>query len=130
MERLINMLLINEITDEPKQKHTITINQYDQAVLDLEFKPNQYGWFFNVNWPNSLQTVPYSSSGFSSSGGRVVHSQNLLRQQQNIIPFGLAIISDNGLDPMTQDAFSSGLVKLYVLTKDEADGIEQQLYGA
>ena len=71
------MILINEITDEPKQRHLVVIEGYDRIEMILEYKPNQYGWFATFNWQD-----------FSINNIRLSISENVLRPYKNLIPFG------------------------------------------
>jgi hypothetical protein len=107
------MFLINEITNESKQRHHLVISKYNNATLTLEFKPSQNGWFYSIEW----QT-------FSVNNLRIVNSANILRQWVKIIPFGIGILTKSGQDPMTVDAFSSGEANLYLLTSDDTAYLE------
>jgi hypothetical protein len=112
------MLLINEITDEPRQQHLLTVDGYGYATLLLEWRPEQYGWFFTLSWGT-----------FQTTNERVTASQNILRQYQNILPFGVAVNTTNLQDPMTQDAFLTGVASLYLLNADDAAYVETARYG-
>jgi hypothetical protein len=111
------MLQITEITNEPKQKHTLNIEGFSSAILNLEFKPNQNAWFFSVEWET-----------FSASNIRLVNNYNVLRKFRKIIPFGFWIDSKSDQDPMTDDAFSGGDCQFYLLTADEVLGVEAAIY--
>jgi hypothetical protein len=112
------MIQITEITDESKQKHLLEIEGFEKATLYLEFKPNKNAWFFSLEW----QT-------FSTYNIQLVKNYNLLRQFKNIIPFGIAIYTKSGQDPMTDDAFSSGDAEFFLLTASEVLELEAALYG-
>ena len=114
------MLWINEITSEPKQQHVLTIPGYAQkATLTLEFKPTQNGWFFSLSWGTRAINTE-----------RVTAHYNLLRQWRNVLPFGIAVGTVNSQDPMTQTDFSDQTAKLFLLTGDDLDTFEAQLYAS
>jgi len=112
------VFLISEITNEPAQEHTFNIPGRERAVFTIVFRPEQFGWFYSLNW-----------GSFVLNNSRIVFSQNLLRQFKNIIPFGIAVTTNNKLDPLTIDAFSSGVAQLYLLSADEVEDLEETYYG-
>lgn len=112
-------LQITEITNEPKQQHIFTVEDVEEKItFYLEFKPNQNAWFFNLDWGD-----------FSVNNVQIVKSYNILRQFKNIIPFGIGIYTKSGQDPMVDTAFSDGDAQLFLLTADEVEEIETELYG-
>lgn len=111
------MIWINEVTSDPKQRHLITVEGYDNASLTLEFCSSQYCWFFSIVWGD-----------FAVYGKRLVMSPNLLHQWQHLIPFGLSVMTSNRLDPLTLDAFAKGVAKLYVLNAADVVEIEDYAY--
>jgi hypothetical protein len=111
------MLRINEITDEPNQRHIVTIEGYENASLFLEFVPSQYSWFFSLVWGD-----------FAIYTQRLTFNHNLLRQWKEILPFGIMVTTTNNLDPVTRDAFAQGVASLYVLTAADIEDMESYLY--
>lgn len=111
------MLKITEINNDPKQTLLLVIDGYAKAKLTLEFKPNQYSWFYNLEWQN-----------FATFNEQVSNSPNILRQYRNILPFGIWIETDGGQDPMSIDAFTT-TTGLYLLNKTEIEEVETIYYG-
>lgn len=111
------MIEINAITNDPRQIMSIVIQGYDNATFSLEFKPNQYSWYFSLSW----QT-------FSVNNMRVTTSPNMLRQWKNILPFGLACLSNPLVDPSTLEAFTT-YSKIYLLSSSEILDVEADFYG-
>lgn len=110
------MDLISEITNEPRQKHTLILPSGKQAVLTLEFKPMQTGWFMSLEYEDfSLKTL------------RLATSPNCLHQYKNLIPFGIGCFVDANQEPMFQDDFSSARALLYLLSEDEVNAFEDLL---
>jgi hypothetical protein len=113
------MLIVDRITDDPKQKMTVTLPDGSEATLRLEYKPNQLGWFI----------VELTRGAFSIKGARIVASPNLLDQQRNLINFGLCCLTTDGHDPMLLEDFSSGRATLYILTQAEVQQYARFLSG-
>ena len=109
---------ITILNDAPKQTFKFTIDGYDYVEVYIEFKPQQYSWFFNLTWGN-----------FSLFGERVAVSPNLLRQFKDLIPFGIMISGEDGLDPFAIDSWVTKN-KFYFLSADEVLTIESDTYGA
>lgn len=103
------MLLIQQITSDALQQQTLVLPTGDTFLLQLYFRPMQYGWFINQ--------LTYGD--FQLQGLRISNNPNLLYQWRNKLPFGLACYSSSGREPSQQEDFSSGASKLYVLTAAE-----------
>ncbi|NCX94761.1 MAG: hypothetical protein EBX40_08805 [Gammaproteobacteria bacterium] len=87
---------IDGLTNDPKQEFFAVIDGYDSAKINLEWKPNQYGWFMAVTWGT-----------FEASSIRLAYNLNILHQFKNQLPFGIAITSNNQLDPITENAWTT-----------------------
>lgn len=107
------MNVLTGFTDSPKQKTTVVLDNGTNATLELEYRPQQLGWFYNLEYQN-----------FLIQGQRLVYSPNLLRQFQGQIPFGLAVVSTDKNDPLQQTDFSSGKAVLILLNEADAAEIE------
>ena len=106
------MRLIELLNDIPKQSFSIPVEGFQSAKIELEFKPNQEGWFISIIWGN-----------FIIKNERVSVSPNLLRQFSKIIPFGILIIGVDSIDPYTQDAWLNHC-QMYVLEAGDLETIE------
>lgn len=95
----------------------LVISGYETATLDLEWKPNQYGWFISVAWQD-----------FSVSNVRLTCMPNILRQWKKILPFGLSCQSTNKVEPVTDTALTD-YCKLYLLDASDVLAAEQLFYG-
>lgn len=111
------MIYINAINDDAKQTMQLVIDGYATATLNVEFKPNQYAWFYTLSW-----------NDFETSQELLSNSPNLLRQYKKILPFGLLLDTTGGQDPLSQDAFIT-TSSLYLLSAQEVLDIEEGLYG-
>jgi hypothetical protein len=77
------------------------------------------GWFFN--------NITYGS--WQINGLQVVNNPNLLRQWQNIIPFGIMCSSPNNRDPQLQTDFTSGNNQVFLLSQEECEYVNQMIEG-
>ena len=98
------MKLLDGFTDQPKQKTTIILADGTSTVLNLEYKPNQTGWFFDLSWQD-----------FALNGQRLTSSPNILVQYENEISFGLMIICNGNAEPLNQTDLEDGAVQIYLL---------------
>lgn len=111
------MFLIQQVTDNPLQRQNLVLFNGATLVIEIYFRPEQAGWFFN--------SLVYKD--FTALGLKIVNSPNLLRQWKNILPFGLACFSTANRDPSQAQDFSSGASTLYILTEDEVQEYESFL---
>lgn len=103
------MYLIQQITTDPSQQRTLVLPDGSGMLLQIYFRPMQYGWFVStLSWNN-----------FVLNGLRITNSPNMLNQFRNQIPFGLACYSTNNREPSQQGDFASLASKLYLLDADE-----------
>jgi hypothetical protein len=109
------MQLIDDISNDPKQKHTITLGGVEggQAVLQLDYSPVSRGWFIDVAY--ELDGI----EKWNCKGLRITTIYNLLAQFKNIIPFGLNVYCADGGEPMFLHDFLTGRAELGVLNAEE-----------
>lgn len=68
--------------------------------------------------------IDIESNNFFLKGSRVFSSPNLLCQYENIIPFGLAVITEGGGEPFIVNDFSSGRANMYILSPEEVEEVQ------
>lgn len=118
------MNIVNGITSQPTQVMSITLADGSRVTLTLYFRPQQNGWFYDIQWPGSeLLEVP-----FKCQNRRLVVAGNMLRQFRDLIPFGIALFSVDNTDPMTQACLADGTVTLVLLNADDVLSIEATAY--
>lgn len=110
------MLEITSLIEYPRQSHILPVGELDADML-LEFRETQNAWFMTLTY-----------QGRMLSNLRVTSSPNLLTQFKSSFPFGLAVRTSHGQDPMTPDAWVNGST-MYILNSDEVSQIEAALYG-
>lgn len=103
------MYLIQQVTADPLQQQTLILPDGSSILLQVYFRPMQYGWFINeLSWDT-----------FTLKGLRITNSPNMLNQFRNQLPFGLGCFSIANREPSQQEDFLSGASKLYLLSEDE-----------
>ena len=109
------MNILTGFSDSPAQTTTFTLEDGSAAKINLNFRAQQRGWFYDLEYKNFLLTVQ-----------RIVNSPNLLRQFEKQIPFGLAVLTADGQDPMAQADFVGESAAVIVLL-DKADVLAIEL---
>lgn len=104
------MRLITELNADPKQNFKIGLPDGTTVDFTIRYVANQAGWFY---------TVIREVGNFQVSNRRLVTSPNMLRAFRNVIPFGFALSTSDGQEPIFKDDFVTGRAKLYLL--DSAD---------
>jgi len=112
------MQLLTELTDDYKQKYSIT--NEDNVTFDflLEYSAIQEMWLFSISYDDN----------FTLNNHRLVYSPNILRQYKNIIPFGLSVNSIDKSDPYFLNDFTTSRIEVYVLTEEEVKKIESDIF--
>ncbi|MEZ5691198.1 MAG: hypothetical protein R3D71_06000 [Rickettsiales bacterium] len=111
------MRLIDKITANAAQKITLNSDDGEEIKLYLRYLPSVESWSYELNYKN-----------YTVKGERLVLSPNILRKYKNLFLFGIAIISEDGLDPSYIDDFATGRVKLYLLSNDDKNVLENEIY--
>lgn len=111
------MRQLDRLTSDPAQRYTVVTDTGVTFQLTLKFMPRIGGWAFSIIYADT-----------TINDMLLVASPNLLRQWINIFPFGLAITSTDTLDPLYVDDFTTGRIKLYVLSEAEVAQVEAQFY--
>lgn len=103
------MQLINQITSDALQTQNLILPDNSTVTLEINFRPMQYGWFFNnITW-----------NTFILNGLRITNSPNMLLQFQNQLTFGIACFSTANREPSLQQDFQSGHSQLFILDQAE-----------
>lgn len=118
------MNIVNGITTQASQVLGLILEDGSRATITLYFRPQQNGWFYSVEWPGSSTIL----TPFNSYNRRLVTSANMLRQERNIIPFGLACFTPDNSDPMTQNCFADGSAVLVLLSPADVEEVEDSVY--
>lgn len=111
------MKQITTLTNEPKQRHQLVLDNNETVDFRLYYSARQQAWYYNFTYKDLTVNCT-----------KVVLSPNGLRNFRKIIPFGLAFTANGYVEPFRLDDFSSGTVKMYVLNTEDIDTIEQEIY--
>lgn len=111
------MKQLTTLTGSAKQRYNVITEDGITFVLTLEYHPRTYAWVASIQY-GDLQI-----DGFT-----LVVSPNILRQFENNVPFGLAIISTDDLDPLYLDDFVTQRITLYTLSAAEVNLIEAEVF--
>lgn len=113
------MRQILRITNYALQQHQLILDDGSVVSLELYYRPNQQGWFFNF--------ITYLD--FTLNSIRITNNPNLLYQWRNKLPFGIACFSTANREPMLQNDFLSETSKLYLLNADDVEEYAEFLTG-
>ena len=111
------MLYVNKITNDPQQEITLTGIPGLNIDMSLRFMPRIQSWTMGIKY-----------NGLSYQGIGIVISENLLRQFQADLPFGIACFRADGLDPYMIDDFANQLANLYLLDSTDVAWLEANYY--
>lgn len=118
------MNVINGLTNQAAQVVGLSLPDGSRVTLTLYFRPQQNGWFYDLDWPGT------TAGPFASRNRRLVTSGNMLRQFRDYVPFGLAVFTPDNSDPMTQNCFVDGTATLVLLNAADVTAVEAQVYAA
>jgi hypothetical protein len=111
------MKQINNLTNDPKQEFQVFTEDGTTLYITLYYYITQKSWFYDFTYGD-----------YTCQGSRVVLTPNSIRHLKNILPFGIAFLTDSKAEPYSLDDFSSGRIKMYILNQDEVREIESTIY--
>lgn len=106
------MLKISSITAYPSQKFFFEYGGF-KAQVTLTYRPSIRAWYMDITWNN-----------FLCYGRKLCIGVNILDQYSNVIPFGILITTNTGLDPYLINDFSTGVANFYVLETIDLQSID------
>ena len=109
------MRTIQNISDNPNQKMSITIDDGTFFTMELQYMPAQLGWF--------ITKLTYGT--FVINTMRISTNPNILYQYRNQIPFGLACFTKDNAEPTLQQDFLSGASTLHLLSQAECETLSE-----
>lgn len=108
---------ITSITNQPKQRMTLVLENNETVDFHIYYLPRQQSWFYDFTYNNL--TVNCS---------RVTLSPNALRQYKKNIPFGIMFDAESEVEPFDINDFANGRVNMYVLNSDEVKQVESEIF--
>ena len=113
---------IQGLGNEAYQNLQLLLDDGSIATFEFKYRPMTRRWTLDVQHAVLPNGKVYSLN--------VCAYANLLRPWRNIIPFGLACVTQTGVDPFNLDDFRSGRATLYLLTAADVSSVEQLAFGA
>tara|TARA_R110000803_G_scaffold188737_2_gene251204 strand:+ start:324 stop:662 length:339 start_codon:yes stop_codon:yes gene_type:complete len=104
------MKQIDKLTAANKQNFRLTTEDGEAIEVYLYYNPSQETWNISIGFGD-----------FALNGLQLVVSPNILRQYQNVLPFGIAVGSIDGQDPRYITDFVSNRVGVLLLTSEEVE---------
>lgn len=111
------MNVITTLTNYPNQRHQLILENRESADFHLYYKPRVQSWFYDIEYNET-----------TINGVKVVLTPNSLRQFRKNIPLGLTFYADSVVEPFALDDFSSGRVKMGILSSQEVEQVEREVY--
>jgi hypothetical protein len=111
------MLYVSGLTNDASQQFNLTGVPGVNVAGTLQFLPRVQRWIIGLTWGT-----------WTANGIAVVNAPNFLRSFKNVIPFGLACIRTDGLDPFQIDDFANQVANLYLLDSTDVATIEEDWF--
>lgn len=108
------MKLIDALTSDANQSVSVVLDDGTKVDLTFNYKESQQGWFYTLVY-GAVLTI---------NNRRLVNSPNMLRQFRGILPFGIACIVNDGLEPVYIDDLSNGRVSVYIMNPTDVATVE------
>jgi hypothetical protein len=108
---------IEGISDQPKQQMTLVLADGSNVSFFLEYRANQLGWFYSIGHDT-----------FQLDGQRLVTSPSVLKAFRSSIPFDLAVLATNNVEPMNLRDFVDGTASIYLLEGDDLAAVDAAVY--
>lgn len=113
------MKLITSITNQPKQRIVLSLDNNESAIIRLYFMSSQKSWYFDLEYKDYI-----------NNGNKVVLSMNTIRHLRRKLPFGIAFVANSFAEPFQLDDFANGNVYMLQLNKEDVQEIESEVYSA
>jgi len=110
---------ITTLTDDADQRMFYTLADGSAVQMEFVYRPAIQRW-----------SVSLSYGSLSLSGYLLCAGPNVLRQWRNLVPFGMAVASLDGQDPVAIDDFTTGRVQVFMIEGQEVEDVESQVIGA
>lgn len=107
------MKIVNGITSQPKQQMTLVLDDGSSVYLYIEYREQQAGWFAN-----------FTRGSWTLNGLRLTASPNLLQKWRNLLPFGLAILTQSNVELLDLMDFVDGTATVYQLNTTDVAAVE------
>ena len=113
---------IDNLSGNAFQQSFLQMPDGSTGQLNLYYRAAVSRWFFDF-------IHPQFPNGSLLGAGLCAHP-NLLRQFKNILTFGFACTTTNGVDPVSIDDFTDGNASLYILDSADVQSVETSFFAA
>ena len=109
------------------QKFNYLVENGDIYSIRIKYIPdnfeendlNKIGWFY--------LTLDYNDIRICTDR-KIVLTANLVDDASNILPYGIAIYSENKIEANRIDDFSLGIVEMIIISYDEVENLRNRFY--
>ena len=113
------MVQIDNLSDDANQITRVPLPDGSLLVLNFIYRPAIQRW-----------SVSITRNAFVLNNVELCAHPNLLREFRNTLPFGLAVTSTDGGDPVLISDFVSGRISIFVLDAADVQTVETSIFGA
>lgn len=110
---------IDNLGDEANQLTRIVLDDGSIVLLNFIYRGATQRWTVNI-----------TRNDFTVNDINLCVHPNLLRDFRENIPFGLALISTDGGDPVLINDFTSGRITMYTLSAADVSLVETDIFKA
>ena len=107
---------IDTISNEANQLIRFILDDGSTVVMNLVYRPASQRW-----------TMDVGHDTFQANGINLGVHPNFMRPWRNVIPFGIACLATDGVDPIYIDDFSNGRCSLFILDASDVAAIEADI---
>lgn len=111
------MKILTGFTNQPKQDMSFVLADGSTVSLFIEYRPQQLGWFADFSWQD-----------WTVNGLRLTASPNILVKWDRILPFGVAIITKNQVEPLNPDDFADGTATVWLLNAADVETVNETAF--
>jgi hypothetical protein len=111
------MKILTGFTSQPKQTMTFVLDDGSAVSMTMVYRTQQLGWFVDIAWQSWIVT-----------GLRLTASPNLLQKWENLIPFGLAILTQGNVEPLNLTDFADGIATVYLLNAADVVAVNEAAF--
>ena len=105
------------LNSEPKQSLSFILENNNIVEIKLEYRENTKSWYYFIK-----------KDGFEVNNRKLVISPNNLNSFKNIAGFGLAVMSNDKLEPYFIDDFETDRIELFILEESELNEIYSEYF--
>lgn len=110
--------LISNLTSFADQTSLLRLSDGSVVTMELIYQGASERWIMNLSYGTHV-----------INGIGVCCLPNIIRQWRNVLPFGIACVTNDQTDPFDISDFANGRALLYLLTQEDVTEIESSIFG-